>query len=382
MAETDTDAVNIATAPADTDSVSINTISEHSSKRHRVLSNEAPSFSPFPTFGFLPSAAVTAQTSAGTNGVPSFSFLPSAAFTSQTSAETNGVPSFSFFPSAAVTAQTSTLAADADAAAAAFQAILASMAASREPNGITEENFYLLQWLYRIRRTGCARGLRVGFLQPDFLWSMYRPMMRSKKLWRTDEDVKSAAAFWIKDRAAAEEQYGHISDWDVSRVTDMSNLFCSEMTFNDDITRWDVSSVTSMYCMFCHAQSFNQPLGEWDVSSVTDMSSMFADAQSFNQPIGKWNVSKVTNMNSMFGGAESFNQPLGSWNMSAVTDMADMFWNAKAFNQDLSRWSMRSAVNSEYMFENATVMQTDNLPTSVPDGERDDDDDDDDGDDY
>ena len=39
--------------------------------------------------------------------------------------------------------------------------------------------------------------------------------------------------------------YGPISEWDVSQVTDMSWLFY-QITFNADLSKWDVSSVTSM----------------------------------------------------------------------------------------------------------------------------------------
>jgi hypothetical protein len=40
---------------------------------------------------------------------------------------------------------------------------------------------------------------------------------------------------------------------------------------------------------------FNQPIGSWNVSKVTNMSEMFRSAFSFNQNIGSWNVSGVTN---------------------------------------------------------------------------------------
>ena len=51
-------------------------------------------------------------------------------------------------------------------------------------------------------------------------------------------------------------------------------------------------------------------ISNWDVSNVTNMSDMFRYATSFNQPLNKWNVSNVIFMAFMFEGASSFNQPL------------------------------------------------------------------------
>jgi hypothetical protein len=70
--------------------------------------------------------------------------------------------------------------------------VISGKASASKSNIFTEENFYLLHWIYRIRNASCQRGLRISFLQPDFLWSIYRSMMRSKKLWRTDGDIKVA----------------------------------------------------------------------------------------------------------------------------------------------------------------------------------------------
>ena len=77
--------------------------------------------------------------------------------------------------------------------------------------------------------------------------------------------------------------YGHISFWDVSQVTNMYKAFDGKQTFNKDIHLWDVSSVTNMSSMFEGARKFNQLL-DWDMSSVTDMRYMFLAASSFSQP--------------------------------------------------------------------------------------------------
>ena len=42
---------------------------------------------------------------------------------------------------------------------------------------------------------------------------------------------------------------GDISSWNVSNVTNMSNMFLMS-EFNGDISKWDVSSVTNMESMF------------------------------------------------------------------------------------------------------------------------------------
>ena len=160
----------------------------------------------------------------------------------------------------------------------------------------------------------------------------------------TDSNIREAVSEWISNPTSAYSKYRNISDWDVSNVTDMSQLFY-QTSFNQDISSWDVSSVTDMQSMFQENTSFNQPIGNWDVSSVTDMGLMFFYAQSFNQDISSWDVSSVTTMLSMFYYAISFNQPIGNWDVSSVTNMKTMFCVAASFNQDLSYWNVNKVTN-------------------------------------
>lgn len=56
-----------------------------------------------------------------------------------------------------------------------------------------------------------------------------------------------------------------------TRLTDMSSMFSSNDTFNQDIANWDVSRVISMNYMFYYVKTFNQDLSNWDVSRVATM---------------------------------------------------------------------------------------------------------------
>merc|ERR1711865_1062899 len=77
---------------------------------------------------------------------------------------------------------------------------------------------------------------------------------------RTDADIKEAVKAWCTDPLQALVQYGHISCWKVSQVTDMSNLFRYQSKFNDSLYYWDVRNVVDMGYMFYDASSFNQNL--------------------------------------------------------------------------------------------------------------------------
>lgn len=63
---------------------------------------------------------------------------------------------------------------------------------------------------------------------------------------------------------SVESQYGSMEDWDVSQITDFSQLFDatnrnpSAATFDADISRWNTSSSTSMAAMFRGCTNFNQ----------------------------------------------------------------------------------------------------------------------------
>merc|ERR1712100_851961 len=150
------------------------------------------------------------------------------------------------------------------------------------------------------------------------------------------EELRKAVRSWNRNSSHAALVFGDISNWDVSKVTDMSLMF-KYTPFNGDLSKWDVSKVTNMNTMFYSASSFNGDLSKWDVSKVWGMSGMFEDSD-FNGDLSKWDVSKVTSMYRMFLGSK-FNGHLSKWDVCSVTDMHDMFASSQ-FNGDLSKWNV------------------------------------------
>jgi len=134
---------------------------------------------------------------------------------------------------------------------------------------------------------------------------------------KTRDELDEAIKMYCSNKSEGINKFGIIGTWNVSNITDMSELFYNKSQFNYDISNWDVSNVTNMCHMFCGCKNFNQPLNDWNVSNITNMHHMFCFCKSFNQPLNNWNVSNVsnvTNMNNMFYSCESFNQPLVMWN--------------------------------------------------------------------
>ena len=165
-----------------------------------------------------------------------------------------------------------------------------------------------------------------------------------------------------------------LSNWErigstLGNVTDMGDMFASNIVFNQDLSAWNTGAVTTMLGMFNGATSFNNGLASgvsgtmpWDTGSCTNMSLMFYNAPSFNQDIGLFNVSKVVSFSNIFNRASNFNNgddstPINNWSINTVSgvNMSAMFAIASVFNRDISSWNMTKVFNTDYMFQNATT---------------------------
>ena len=75
--------------------------------------------------------------------------------------------------------------------------------------------------------------------------------------------LDTAVNDWITDETNARSTYGDINTWDVSGITDFSDLFKDKNNFNSDISNWDVSNGTDFSNMFSEASAFKP--GYWQL---------------------------------------------------------------------------------------------------------------------
>ena len=122
------------------------------------------------------------------------------------------------------------------------------------------------------------------------------------------EDVFKGGLKAKQDRAKSklEEKISnnaHITQADLVDVVDMRSLFHGVKKLDTDISNWDVSKVTDMGHMF-QCSTFDPDISKWNVSRVTDMGAMFSDAVCSSDLSG-WDISKVENMSGFMGDVDS-----------------------------------------------------------------------------
>jgi surface protein len=144
-----------------------------------------------------------------------------------------------------------------------------------------------------------------------------------------------------------------VGDWAVGSGTNFRYMFAGCSAFNQDLSRWSMTYAVDLYGMFIYCTSFNQDL-PWDTSNVTRIALIFEGATAFDGDVSSWNTSNITNIGCAFAGASSFNGDVSGWDVSRCTNMYALFMHATAFNKNLSRWTVSNVVTMESMFHGAS----------------------------
>ena len=98
-----------------------------------------------------------------------------------------------------------------------------------------------------------------------------------------------------------------VSIGNAGKVKDMNRMF--EGALVEKVEIGNTSSVTNMENMFTNATKLKEGnFSDWDTSKVKNLSSMFYGASQFNQDLSNWNLSSASNLDGFIWSDDSFEQ--------------------------------------------------------------------------
>ena len=155
-----------------------------------------------------------------------------------------------------------------------------------------------------------------------------------------------------------------LSNFDTSKVTNMSSMFYNMNLTSLDLSSFDTSNVTNMGSMFLNMWSLTSlNISNFNTSKVTNMGYMFDNTGLTSLNLSNFDTSKVTNMSSMFAFMRNLTTlDLSNFDTSNVTDMGSMFLNMPSLTSlNISNFNTSKVTNMSYMFEHMSSLTTLNL---------------------
>lgn len=145
----------------------------------------------------------------------------------------------------------------------------------------------------------CKKLKDIYISKPDLLQGAVKnPDVSIISGFKHTPKTKTALITAIREEIKRQGSHADLNGIDTSAIKNMRELFNKFKTFNGDISEWNVSSVTDMADMF-NGSDFDGDISKWDVSNVKDMTEMFSHSR-FSGDISGWNVDNVEYFFPMF----------------------------------------------------------------------------------
>lgn len=121
-----------------------------------------------------------------------------------------------------------------------------------------------------------------------------------------------------------------VSNWDVSKVTDFTQIFEGTKIQQIDISNWDLSSAYSITAMFWGCTNLtNVDVSKLNTSSIVRFRGIFGGNQKMNFnniDVSNWNTSNGKEFGVLFRSCHLLTSlDLSNWDLSNATDVSDMF---------------------------------------------------------
>lgn len=180
-----------------------------------------------------------------------------------------------------------------------------------------------------------------------------------------------------------------VSTWNVSKVTDMSNMFlycdslpsidlkkntCTAKDGSGQYAAWNTAALKNTSKMFMdysgqkHALTTVDATG-WDTSKLEDASYMFMECRGLTaiKGIEDWNVDSLKDAQNMFQDCQKLQTiNVANWNTASLKNASVMFSSCKALRSiDISKWDMSKVTSSGAMFSYCESLTDLTLPKNL-----------------
>ena len=202
-------------------------------------------------------------------------------------------------------------------------------------------------------------------------------------------DTRNATT--MADMFSSDEALANISvsTWNVSKVTDMSNMFlycdslpsidlkkntCTAKDGSGQYAAWNTAALKNTSKMFMdysgqkHALTTVDATG-WDTSKLEDASYMFMECRGLTaiKGIEDWNVDSLKDAQNMFQDCQKLQTiNVANWNTASLKNASVMFSSCKALRSiDISKWDMSKVTSSGAMFSYCESLTDLTLPKNL-----------------
>lgn len=182
------------------------------------------------------------------------------------------------------------------------------------------------------------------------------------------EKLDSLKAFYSR------KDFKDISEWDISNVSHLSNVFDSfNKTFYKgdpiDLSKWNLQKVNEMIFTFIGADlSLIKGLELWDVSNVIRHVGTFHRCNLHDFKVSSWKFTKTQIFDQVFDSCEITEKlDLENLDTSNIVSMPNAFINCYfTYRPNLNKWNISKCTNIAYLFEGSNFNgYIDNWDTSL-----------------
>ena len=168
---------------------------------------------------------------------------------------------------------------------------------------------------------------------------------KSSKFNKIKVESKDQLEAIIQKRYNNNNSFIDLTDIDISKLDNLSSIFCGLKLEVVNISGWDTSNVTAMAYMFSRCKNLKNIIGieNLDVSKLEKANFMFDSCENLVElDLTNWNPKLLQKTRYMFCGCSNLKiiKNIENWQLPNIKDVRYMFCNCTKLDVDLSNWDL------------------------------------------